>query len=165
MSDRTFRYDPSATRTQVLFAQQVRSATEDVEIFIREPDLCIVRFEFLDVPDVPNRVTPRFLFNGGQPLFDAVPVEGPDVRQFYLLGHRQVVPSGVIGNIKGQTEGPGQGVMVDYDLEITAVDQLLAGGVTGHQFITPTKFRIEMLHDGGADITYSATITVGVLGA
>lgn len=165
MADRIFRYEATGTKTQVLFSEQVRSSTEDVEIFIRDPERCRIQFEFLDVPGVANRVTPRFLFNGGQLLIPEVPVEGPDVRQVYLLGHGQVVPSGVVGNITGQTEGPGQGVMVDYDLEITAIDQMLARGITGHQLLTPTHFRVEMLHDGGADITYSATITVGDLGA
>ena len=108
----------------------------------------------------------RFLeLNTGAVFIPVVPAEGPHVNHTYLLGHGQVVPSGLVGKITGKTEGPGQGVMVDYDLEITAFDQLLAQGITGHSIITPTHFILEMLHDGGASITYSATITVGDLGA
>lgn len=168
MADRIFYYQQSSVfsrSTQVLFEKKVRSATESVEVDIRAPDLCRIDFHFIDVPDVANRVTPRFTSAAGHLLFPAVPVEGPDVRQMYLLGHGQVVPAGVVGKITGTTEGPGQGVMVDYDLDITAIDQILARGVTGHLMVLLPETIIEMQHAGGAEITYSATITVGNLGS
>lgn len=168
MADRIFHYEQRSAatrRTQVLFEEKVRSETESVMIEIRHPQLCRIDFHFVDVPDIPNRVTPRFLSGDGVLLFPAVPVEGPDVRHEYLLGHGQVSPAGFVGKITGTSEGPGQGVMIDYDLDFTAVvDQILARGVTGHLMVVPPETVIEMLHDGAAEITYSATITVGALG-
>lgn len=166
MADVNFRYNEGATRTQVLIPVAVRNATNTVAVAIRNPEMCVVRFRFLDVPDVPNRVTPIFkTLETGRVFVPEVPVEAPSIDQIYLLGHGNVVPSGVVAKITGQTEGPGMGVMVDYNLEIEAIDQLLARGFTGHSLLIPTNFVIEIVHDGGADITYSASITLGDLGA
>lgn len=164
MADRTFVYDQLASGTQECIPLVVRSATQSVEIKMRNPEFTVVRFVFENVPDVANRVTVRFKdLKTGVVFVPEVPVEGPNVSQVYLLGHRQVIPSGVVGKITGQTEGPGQGVMVDYDLDITIFDQLLAQGITGHSVVVPTSFDIETLHDGGADIRYQAFITIGEL--
>lgn len=164
MADRIFVYDQLGAGAQPCFPVAVRSETNDVELAMHNPDLVVIRFIFVDVPDAANRVTPRFTdVVTGDSFVDEVPVEGPNVNQTYLLGHRLVVPSGVVGKITGQTEGPGQGVMVDYDLDITMFDQLLARGVTGHSLLVPAHFIIEMIHDGSAPITYSALMTVGQL--
>ena len=164
MPDRTFVYSELSRGEQSLFLPEARSATNDVEVQLHNPEQAVVRFRFEDVPDVANRVAVRFkAIDTGEVFVPEVPVEGPDVNQIYLVGHGQIVQSGVIAKITGQTEGPGGGVMVDYDLSVTAVDPLLALGITGHSIIVPAHFVIEILHDGNASITYQASITVGDL--
>lgn len=165
MADRIFVYNELALGEQTLFPPEARVATNDVEIQLRNPHFAVVRFIFQDVPDVANRVTPRFkLLDTGVVFIPEVPVEGPNVNQTYLLGHRQIIPSGVVGKITGQTEGPGQGVMVDYDLDITIFDQLKTHhGITEHSILCPAHFIVEMLHDGNASITYQASVTIGSL--
>ena len=164
MADRIFVYNELARGEQELIPPEARSATNDVEVQLHNPEQTVIRFQFADVPDVPNRVTVRFKdLDTGAVFVPEVPVEGPAVNQVYLLGHGLIVPSGVIARITGQTEGPGQGVMVDYNLDVTAVDQLLALGITGHSIAVPAHFDVELLHDGNAEITYQASITIGDL--
>ncbi len=164
MADRTFIYNELAMGEQNLIPPEARAATNDVEIQLRNPHFAVVRFIFQDVPDVANRVTARFLdINTGEVFIPETPVEAPNVNQIYMLGHRKVVPSGLVGKITGTTEGPGQGVMVDYDLDITLFDQLLARGVTEHSLLCPPHFIVEMRHEGNASITYQASVTAGDL--
>lgn len=141
-----------------------RSASFVQQIFIRTPSTVAVVFAFEDVPDVPNRVTPRFLRHDGELLLEGTPVEAPDVKQVYVLGHGQVVSSGVVGKITGMLEGVGEGQDQTVDLDITLDDPWLKLGVTGHYPFVPPLFVLEMMHDGAQPVTYGATITVGDLG-
>lgn len=161
MADRTFIYDELGRGEQVLFPLEARSATNDVQVQTRNPNVAVLRFLFEDVPDVANRVIVRFKDpDTGLLLVPAVPVEGPDVKQTYLLGHRTVVPSGIVAKITGTTMGPGE-VQTNYDLDVEVFDQLLGQEITGHTHLVPAHFVVEVFHDGTAAIRYEASITIG----
>lgn len=159
-----FVYNHATEGRQPLLAPAVRSNTLDTTVFIRHPNAVVVVFDFLDVPDVPNRVTPRFLLSDGAPFLEGLPVEGPGVQQLYVLGHGQAVPSGMSGKITGMLEGMGEGQDQMVDLDITIADPWERYGVTRHFPFVPPEFVLRMLHDGAAPITYEATINVGPFG-
>lgn len=163
MADEVFRYIQHSGPTQALLAGIVRDASHTLEVNVPRSGITSIVMQFDDVPDVPNQVTPIFrAADGVTLLFEPVPVAAPNVTQLYLVGHGKVVPDGIIGKITGQTEGPGMGVVVDYDLDITAFDQLKAMGLAGHTPFFLPKFEIEFQHDGAAPVTYGALITVEV---
>lgn len=161
----SFIYDRTSRPRQQLLVSEVRSATNQTEITIRYPADTSVVFVFDDVPDAGNRVTPRFLTERGVPFLEGEPVEAPAVVQAYLIGHGQIVPSGIIAKITGMLEGVGEGQDQMVDLDVEAFDQFKAQGITGHFPFTLPKFILEMVHDGAAPITYGATITVGDIGS
>jgi hypothetical protein len=147
--------------TQTWLAFEPRSETNRTLIQLPRTGAAIVQIGFVDASP-SNPVTPRFLNDKGDLILDGIEVDGPDVRQSYIMGHGQLVQKGIVGRITGTAIGQGEGQNLTYDLDIEAFDPFEREGVSGNTISRPSSISLEMQHGGSGPITYGATILVGV---
>jgi hypothetical protein len=154
-----FNYSKSSDPNQQCLAAVPRTETHTLEVFLPKTDTTIVEMTFEDATPAAT-VTPEFSLINGSTFLNGKPADSTQ-KQVYLIGHGQVVPSGIIGHITGMGDSQGQGNDILYDLEVTAEDQLLAAGLAGHSLLISSLFTIEFHHSSATPVTYSAHILVG----
>jgi hypothetical protein len=147
------------SKTQEFLAPEPRAETHTVEITLPRTDTTLIEIKYEDT-SMANSVLPRFRLSRGSDFVFSVEATEPTTH-VYLIGHGQIVPSGVVATITGVVEGQGEGNDQTYNLDITANDPLLAIGLAGHSMLLDSLFTIEFVHSSAVPVTYSATIMVG----